>query len=42
MARYYIYRIAPGSGGWKVDLTVRVYAPDQKAFITENEEQISS
>jgi 3',5'-cyclic AMP phosphodiesterase CpdA len=39
MARYYIYRIAPGSGGWNVDLTVRIYAPEQKVFITESQEQ---
>jgi 3',5'-cyclic AMP phosphodiesterase CpdA len=39
MARYYIYRIAPGSAGWNVDLTVRIYAPEQKVFITESQEQ---
>ena len=42
MARYYIYRIAPDSGGWKVDLTVRIYAPEQKVFITESQEQFST
>ena len=41
MARYYIYRIASGSDSWKVGLTVRIYAPDLKAFITESEEQLA-
>ena len=41
MARYYIYRIAPGSNGWRVGLSVRIYAPDQKLFITESEEDFN-
>jgi 3',5'-cyclic AMP phosphodiesterase CpdA len=42
MARYYIYRIASNSGGWNVALTVRIYDPATKAFVTEAEEQFST
>ena len=36
-ARYYIYRIAPGSNGWQVSVEVRVYSPDENIFIRESE-----
>jgi 3',5'-cyclic AMP phosphodiesterase CpdA len=42
MARYYLYRIAPADNGWDVELTVRIYDPAAKAFVTESEEVISS
>ena len=41
MARYYIYHIAPADQGWRVELTVRIYDPAAKAFVTETEEHIS-
>ncbi|UCD82239.1 MAG: metallophosphoesterase [Desulfobacterales bacterium] len=40
-ARYYIYRITPGADSWNVDLTVRIYSPDNECFITESEQRIS-
>jgi 3',5'-cyclic AMP phosphodiesterase CpdA len=37
-ARYYIYRITPAGGSWNVALTVRIYSPAKKVFVTESEE----
>ena len=37
-ARYYIYRITPAGGSWNVALTVRIYSPAEKVFVTESEE----
>ena len=41
MARYYIYRITSVTGSWNVGLTIRVYSPAEKVFITESEEYFS-
>ena len=41
-ARYYIYRITPGTKGWDVELTVRIYSMNRNCFITESEQRISS
>jgi len=41
MARYYIYRITSATGSWNVGLTIRVYSPAEKVFITESEEHFS-
>lgn len=41
MARYYIYRIAPAGKGWSVGLTVRIYSPTEKAFVTESQEEFN-
>jgi 3',5'-cyclic AMP phosphodiesterase CpdA len=41
-ARYYIYRIAKLPRGWDVKLSVRIYAPDEKRFILEHEQQMNS
>jgi 3',5'-cyclic AMP phosphodiesterase CpdA len=40
-ARYYIYRITPVGGSWNVSLTVRIYSPAEKVFVTESEEDFS-
>lgn len=39
-ARYYIYQIAPGSGGWEVSLEVRIYSPQKNCFIRESEQRL--
>jgi len=36
-ARYYIYRITPGSDGWNVRLEVRVYSPEKTSFVRQSE-----
>jgi 3',5'-cyclic AMP phosphodiesterase CpdA len=41
MARYYIYRIARADEGWSVELTVRIYDPATKAFVTESREKLA-
>jgi hypothetical protein len=41
MARYYIYRITPAGKGWRVGLTVRIYSPAEKAFVTESQEEFN-
>jgi 3',5'-cyclic AMP phosphodiesterase CpdA len=41
-ARYYIYRIMPGSKGWNVRLEVRIYSPEENCFIRESEQQFGS
>jgi len=40
-ARYYLYRITSLGTNWNVALTVRVYSPAKKIFITESEENFS-
>ncbi len=40
-ARYYLYRITPLDTNWKVALTVRIYSPAEKIFVTESEENFS-
>jgi 3',5'-cyclic AMP phosphodiesterase CpdA len=37
-ARYYIYRIIPGSDGWDVSYEVRIYSPERNCFIRESEQ----
>jgi len=39
-ARYYLYRITPVGTNWKVALTVRIYSPAEKVFVTESEERL--
>ena len=41
-ARYYLYRIRPGAGGWNVRLEVRVHSPEEKGFIRESEQRWST
>jgi 3',5'-cyclic AMP phosphodiesterase CpdA len=41
MARYYIYRIASADEGWRVRMTVRIYSPTEKAFVTESQEEFN-
>lgn len=41
-ARYYIYRIAPGSEGWDVRLEVRIYSPEENCFIRESEQRLEN
>ncbi len=40
-ARYYIYRITSGTASWNTKLTIHIYSPEQKQFITESEELFS-
>lgn len=42
MARYYLYRITAADGGWNVALTVRIYSPNDRAFVTETEENFGT
>jgi len=39
-ARYYLYRVTPGSQSWKVSLEVRIYSPEKNRFIRESEQWI--
>jgi 3',5'-cyclic AMP phosphodiesterase CpdA len=40
-ARYYIYRITPGSEGWDVRREVRIYSPEENCFTREGEQRFS-
>jgi 3',5'-cyclic AMP phosphodiesterase CpdA len=35
-ATYHVYRIARGNGGWRLRVSVRAYAPEQRRFVPED------
>ncbi len=40
-ARYYIYRVTPGSDTWDVRVEIRIYSPEKKCYIQESEQQLN-